>query len=104
MSFPKITKSKTLKLIDNLIPSNSRGYYGITNKMIKLTKYEIEPIITHLINQIIETEIFLDIHKLSRQLPISKPGQDINDIDSYRLINNLPALEKKVNNISRIVC
>ena len=36
MIFPKITKSKTLKIIDNLKPTNSRGHDDITNKIIKL--------------------------------------------------------------------
>ena len=66
MKFPKITKNKTLKIIDNLKPTNSRGHDDITNKIIKLIKYDIEPIITRLINQIIDTEIFPDILKISR--------------------------------------
>ena len=93
MLFPKITRAKTLKLIDNLKPTNSRGYDDISNKILKLIKYDVEPIITHLINQIIDTEVFPDIHKLSRQLPLSKQGKCKSNIDSYRPINNLPAVE-----------
>ena len=60
----------------------------VNNKIIKHLKYELEPIITHLINRIIITEIFPYIYKLSRMLPLLKPDK------SYRPINNLCAIEK----------
>ena len=58
MEIKPITRKQTLKLIDKLPMTNARGYYDINNKIIKHLKYELEPIITHLINRIIITEIF----------------------------------------------
>ena len=49
-----------------------------------------------MINAIINTSIFPDIFKLSRILPFSKPGKPLNDIDSFRPLNNLPCIEKKI--------
>ena len=58
MEIKPITRKQTLKLIDKLPMTNARGYDDINNKIIKNLKYELEPIITHLINRIIITEIF----------------------------------------------
>ena len=57
---------------------------------------------THLINAIINTSIFPDIFKLSRILPFSKPGKPLNDIDSFRPLNNLPCIEKIVEEYIKI--
>ena len=94
MTIPYITKQQTLKLIDRLPSTDSKGYDEVTNNIIKSIKWEIEPIITHLINRIIATEIFPKIYKLSRILPLSKPKKNILDIESYRPINNMAAVEK----------
>ena len=47
-----------------------------------------------MINCIIITKIFPKIFKLTKILPFSKPNKNLENIDSYRPINNLPALEK----------
>ena len=47
-----------------------------------------------MINSILRTSTIPDIFKISRILPISKPDKSVNLIDSYRPINNLPCLEK----------
>ena len=50
----------------------------------------------HLINWIIDTEVYLDIFKISRISPTLKPDKPRSKIDSYRPINNLYALKKLV--------
>ena len=58
MGIKKITRKQTLKLIDRLPNSFCTGYDDINNNIIKKLKYEIEPYLTHLINQIIELKYF----------------------------------------------
>ena len=59
-------------------------------------KNEISPHLTHMINTILTTNTVPDIFKISRILPISKPGKPLTEIDSYRPINNLTCLEKNL--------
>ena len=70
------------------------GHDDITFKIIKKLADEIAPHLCHLINSILYTETFPDIYKISRILPISKPGLPTDNIALYRPINNLPAVEK----------
>merc|ERR1712240_156409 len=56
----------------------------------------IIPHITHLVNSNILTEVYPTIFKVSRISPILKPEKRSKNIDSYRPINNLSAVEKIV--------
>ena len=47
-----------------------------------------------MINACINTSTIPKIFKLSRITPISKPQKPLDDIGSYRPLNNLPTLEK----------
>ena len=73
--------------------TNAGGYDDVNNKIIKLLKYELEPIITHLINRIIITEIFRYVYKPSKMLPLLKPDKLSMIISSYRPINNICVIE-----------
>ena len=55
---------------------------------------EIAPHLCHLINSIIRTNIIPECLKISRITPILKPDKLPNDMASYRPINNLPCIEK----------
>ena len=63
--------------------SNWKGHDQFPYKTIKTIRHEIAPIITHLINRIISTNIFLDISKIIRILPFIKPNKLIDLNDSY---------------------
>ena len=65
--------------------SNWKGHDQFPYKTIKTIRHEIAPIITHLI---ISTNIFLDISKIIRILPLIKPNKLSNLNDSYQPINN----------------
>ena len=93
---PPITLKETVLILKNLKNTNSTGYDFISNKILKKIKLEIAPHICHLINSIINTTIMPEILKLSRITPLLKPDKKINDIASYRNINNLPCVEKLV--------
>ena len=68
--------------------SNWKGHDQFPYKTFKTIRHEIAPIITHLINRIISTNIFLDISKIIRILPFIKPNKLIDLNDSYQPINN----------------
>ena len=93
-TIPYITIEKTKKIINNLNSSNSTGHDNLSSKTLKKIKNQIAPHITHLINAIIRTSVYPDIYKLSRILPLCKPGMDPIQLSSYRPINNLPCIEK----------
>lgn len=93
-TIPNITINQTQTIIKHLKNSNSTGHDDITNKIIKKINKEMSPHITHMINTIINKGKIPDIFKISRILPLSKPDKSINLIDSFRPINNLPCLEK----------
>ena len=56
----------------------------------------IAPHITHIINAIIAKMIYPSIYKISKILPLRKPGKNTLLSDSFRPINNLPVVEKIV--------
>ena len=93
-SIEPITIKQTIKIIDSLKNSNSTGHDDINNRLLKKCKYRIAPHLTHLINTILSTKKFPRIFKISRILPLSKPGMDRLSINSYRPINNLCSIEK----------
>ena len=96
MLIPPITIIKTLKIIKKLKNSNSTGWDNITSRCLKKVAHLIAPHITHLINAIIAKMIHPSIYKISKILPLSKPGKNTLLIDSFRPINNLPVVEKIV--------
>ena len=64
LKFKCITKTKTLKVIDNLENKNSSGHDGISNKLLKLTKNTLIMPLKLIINQMIITAgIFPDSFK-----------------------------------------
>ena len=63
-------------------------------KTIKKLSPLIVPHITHLVNAIINTEIYPSNLKLSRITPILKPDKPADSIESYRPINNLSVIDK----------
>ena len=95
-SIPFITVKQTSDLIKKAKNSNSTGYDSISNNILKKIEYKIAPFIAHLINCIILHSRFPSIYKLTKILPISKPGKPLDNIDSYRPINNLPCIEKLI--------
>ena len=97
-----ITINQTNDIIKNLKNSKSTGHDAINNRILKKIGHRIAPHLTHLINSILNTSIFPDIFKISRILPISKQGKPVNEISSFRPINNLVSIEKIVEEYLKI--
>ena len=76
--------------------SSSTGYDAISNKILKKIGREMAPILAHLINSIVRTGIFPNCLKVSKIIPIQKSGKDPTNIESFRPVNCLPAIEKVV--------
>ena len=80
---PPITVPQVIQLINSLKPSNSTGWDYVSNKTIKKIKYQIAPHICHLFNCIIHQRVFPHVFKLSKILPLIKPGKNALFADSY---------------------
>ena len=89
-----ISRKETFDMIKNLPNSAATGIDSICNKILKRLGWSIVPQICHMINSVIRTSVFPTIFKTTRIIPVSKPGKPPDSIDSYRPINNLPTLEK----------
>ena len=96
MKFELITLEQTKKIIQQLPSTTSNGYDSVTNKTIKKIESRIMPVTTHLIKSIIKKEKFPKVLKKTRITPILKKGKPVDEIDSYHPINNLPCVEKIV--------
>ena len=81
-------------MIRSLKASNSTGNDDISNNILKKLDISIAYQVCHMINCIMHTAIFPSIFKVTRIVPVSKPGKPNDDIDSFRLSNNLSSLEK----------
>ena len=91
-----INEKRLKQILKKLKATNSLGNDIVSMKTIKKLGPKIYPYLIHLINIIIDTEIFPDIFKVQRITPNLKPDKVRTIIDSYRPINNLSALEKIV--------
>ena len=89
-----ISMRETFQIIRKLPNTNSTGVDSITNRVLKSLGWSIVPQLCHMINCVIRTSVFPSIFKQTRIIPVSKPGKPADCIDSYRPINNLPTLEK----------
>ena len=74
--------------------SGTTGFDEVSSRFLKEAPELFAVYITHLINSSIRASNFPEIFKISRIIPISKPGKPTNSIDSFRPISNLNSIEK----------
>ena len=91
--FKCITDGDTRLAIDNLENKSSSGHDGISNKLLKLLKFELSKSLTLIINQMITTGVFPDSLKVSKIIPLFKKG-DSSLLSNYRPISLLPTISK----------
>ena len=70
--FKCIADGDTRLAIDKLEIKNSSGHEGISNKLLKLLKFESSKSLTLIINQIITTGVFPDSLKVSKIISLFK--------------------------------
>ena len=92
----QISMRETFSMINYLPNTTSTGFDSVSNRIIKKLGWSIVPQICHMINCVVRTATFPEIFKLTRIIPVSKPGKPTDNIDSFRPLNNLSALEKLV--------
>ena len=91
--FVEVTEAEVLKTINNLLPKHSKGIDGISNKLLKMSKFQLLKPITTLFNRSLRTGIFPSHLKVAKVIPIFKKG-DKADVNNYRPISLLPTLSK----------
>lgn len=91
--FVEVTENEVLKVINSLAPKTSQGIDGISNKLLKMSKFKLLKPISMLFNKCIQTGIFPAHFKIAKVVPIYKKG-DRTDINNYRPISLLPTLSK----------
>lgn len=93
------TESYTYKII-TAMNSNASGHDGINVKMIQMTLSATLPVITHIINNSISSNVFPSSWKIARIKPIPK-SSTIEQFKDLRPISILPMLSKI---LERLVC
>ncbi len=93
LKLKNIDKEVLIKIIDKLKPKTSYGFDGISTKLLKQIKLIIVEPLTVIINQMLNTEIFLDLLKIAKVIPIYKKD-DETEFSNYRSISLLPAISK----------
>ena len=91
--FTDVTEHEVLKVINSLKPKTSNGIDGISNKLLKLSKFKILKPITKLFNKSLNEGSFPTHFKTAKVIPIYKKG-DNELMTNYRPIALLPTLSK----------
>jgi hypothetical protein len=85
LKFGIFTQAKFINIINTLEPKSSSDINGISNKMIKFIKFEIDKPLIHLFNLSLRNGTFPSQLKTCRTMPIFKSG-DASLFDNYRPI------------------
>ena len=92
-SFTPITTADLNVIIKRFDPKHTIGHNGISMKIVKLLEQNFTDALTLIINQSLNSGVFLDSLKIAKILPIYKKGDDFI-FDNYRPISILPAISK----------
>ena len=93
-----IDEETVRKTIQNLPSKNSCGLDGISSKLIKIIEPAIIKPLTLLINQVLNTGIFLDELNIAKVIPLFKKD-DTKLLKNYRPISLLPTISKVIETI-----
>lgn len=91
-------------VLNSLKPDSAPGWDNISTRYLKHVKYEIIPIITHIVNLCFKQGTFPNLLKKSIITPIYKGGQE-DDVNNYRPISVIPVIAKILEKIlnSRLI-
>lgn len=98
-------ESEVNDVINSLKTNSAPGWDGINVCFLKLVRYTIVPIITHLINLCFAKGIFPSLLKEAIITPVYKSGSK-DDVNNYRPISVLTSISKILEKIinKRLVC
>ena len=91
--FHEVDVKTVSEIINDLKSKSSAGQDGISNKLLKLIKTEVSPLLTIIINQSFLTGIFPEGLKIAKITPIFKNG-DSCLFNNYRPVSVLPSISK----------
>ena len=92
-AFKKVNDNEVLSIINKLKNKKSRRADNISNQLLKTIKQELCKPLTIIINQMIETGVYPEKFKISKNTPIYKKNERTN-IANYRPISLLPTCQK----------
>jgi hypothetical protein len=93
MEIWKTNNREIEKIIESLKASDTQGYEGISNKILKACKSFISVPLSYLCNRVLFEGVFPDRLKYAEIIPIYKKG-DKKDISNYRPISILTSFNK----------
>ena len=101
MTPPIVSSRRTyyiIKIIGKLKNKKSSGIDGISNSLIQLSKNVLVKPLVIMINQMLNTGIFLSQLKISKVIPLYK-AYDETLLSNYRPIALLPSVSKIFENV-----
>lgn len=98
----EIFTTKQIKEIIHRKKSTSPGVDGITYDILKALPDEYIDCLTKCFNTIWKEQKFPDAWKITKVIPIPKPGKDSLSVEGYRPISLLPVLMKLFNTVIKI--
>ena len=93
-AFHLIDNTTTLRIIENMKSSTSKGHDGISSEILKLITSDVSKCITTIINQSLTSGIFPNSLKIAKVTPIFKKGNN-SLITNYRPISVLPVISHR---------
>ena len=94
----EINMSELRIAISSIKKTKSTDYYNLSMIMIIKIRKSIEPILLNLVNQSIKQNIFPDLLKISKVIPIPK-GNDFIELENYRGINIFSPISKVIEKV-----
>ena len=94
LNIEQINMSQLIKTISNMAATTSATKDYLSMRLLKDAGQTIYPLILHLVNTVIKTEIFPEVLKITKIVPIRKKSKPHDDCTGWRPINILPSLSK----------
>ena len=93
MKLKCVHPDQVVKIISSMKSSSSCGLDSLDSRIIKMAKYELAPVITHLVNLSIRSGSFPLSWKESKVIPLHKKNEKIYP-KNYRPVSLLPVISK----------
>ena len=91
--FNYTTREDVLKILKTLNPKKATGCDLIPAKLLKHASFQIAPVISNIINKVLDEGTFPNILKKAEVIPVYKKSDKLNR-SNYRPVSTLPILAK----------
>ena len=96
LNIEQISMYQLTTLLQTMKPTTSSSADFISMRLIKDAAPAIKPLLLHLINTVIRTEVYPDILKLTKIVPIRKMEKPDDSALGWRPINIVPSISKVI--------